>query len=145
MATFEPHVPYVKIGTVDREGVYVRVKLTTDLDGSERLSITADIRRSGHCVGGGQSIDTVEAVLRRGKLAKGITPTTVEALLGIWRRWHLNDMNAGCEHQRDFGWRFDTHRGKACPICGYVIGTEWKHEALPEYVREFAHSFETLA
>lgn len=25
-------------------------------------------------------------------------------LLDIWKRWHLNDMRAGCAHQRELGW-----------------------------------------
>lgn len=28
----------------------------------------------------------------------------VRRLFDIWQRWHLNDMRAGCEHQRADGW-----------------------------------------
>lgn len=29
---------------------------------------------------------------------------TIRRLAGYWRRWHLNGMRAGCEHQRAEGW-----------------------------------------
>lgn len=32
------------------------------------------------------------------------TPELWLDLLDIWERWHLNDMRAGCEHQRAEGW-----------------------------------------
>lgn len=99
----------LKIGTVDREAVFVDAILVRQReDQGPELAITADIRRSGHCVGGGQSLDTVAAVAKRGHLAPRLTPALVEGLLDIWERWHLNGTRAGCEHQRDFGW----HRRK---------------------------------
>lgn len=53
----------------------------------------------------------------------------------VWKRWHLNDLHAGCEHQRELGWEkdgYDKHPSEPCPVCGYGFGTEWKFEALPE-------------
>lgn len=49
-----------------------------------------DVTRCGQCV------DTVAAMFPHNK--------TAQAILRIWRRWHLNDMRAGCEHQRAAGW-----------------------------------------
>lgn len=37
-------------------------------------------------------------------LSKGWTPEMVATLVTIWDRWHLNDMRAGCEHQRAQDW-----------------------------------------
>lgn len=28
----------------------------------------------------------------------------LQSMLKVWERWHLNDMKAGCEHQRAEGW-----------------------------------------
>ncbi len=68
------------------------------------------------------------------KYAKGWNAETWLDLLDIWKRWHLNDMHAECEHQRILGWRYDTHQGQKCPVCGYEIGTKWIKEKLPQYV-----------
>lgn len=56
------------------------------------------------------------------------------SFLAIWQRWHLNDMHAGCEHQRALGWEkdgYDKHPSEPCPTCGYKFGTAWKKEELP--------------
>lgn len=76
----------------------------------------------------------------------------VQRLVAIWRVWHLNDMNAGCRHQRAMGWgtlkledgkwsghiRSDEHPlgvlGKQCPECGYRYGTKWLTEELPREI-----------
>lgn len=136
-----------KIGTVDREVVYLTA-LLREYGPHVELSITADIRQSGRCVGGGQARDTVRAVAKRGHLAEGLTPALVEGLLEVWDRWHLNGLRAGCQHQRDFGWPrrpTDDVRSKPCPICDYGYGTAWKHEALPDYVVPFLRRFAVAA
>jgi hypothetical protein len=58
-------------------------------------------------------------------------------MVAIWERWHLNDLHAGCEHQRNLGWEeegYDKHPSEPCPVCGYKFGSEWKMEQLPEEV-----------
>lgn len=58
-----------------------------------------------------------------------------EQMLAIWRRWHLNDMRAGCEHQRALGWNsYDEHPSEPCPTCGYKYGTAWLYEPIPEEI-----------
>ena len=46
---------------------------------------------------GGQCVDTVVEFF----------PDDVKAqrMAAIWKRWHLNDMRAGCEHQRAAEWK----------------------------------------
>jgi hypothetical protein len=39
--------------------------------------------------------------------APGWTPEMVARFWQVWERWHLNDMKAGCEHQRGPGWDFE--------------------------------------
>jgi|GEM_PF-3391196 len=55
-------------------------------------------------------------------------------LLDTWKRWHLNDMRAECEHQRAMGWKYKDHEGEACPVCGYHIGSAWLREEVPQAV-----------
>lgn len=49
---------------------------------------------------GGQCIDDIYNDYR-GQLSNR---KTYEAIMALWERWHLNDMNAGCVHQRKEGW-----------------------------------------
>lgn len=93
---------YQKIGTVDRQGVYVEAQIKEGRHGPE-LSIHADIRRSGHYVAGGQDLDTVRRVRTHGTPAPAFRGK-IGKLLAIWKRWHLNGLNPGCEHQRAAGW-----------------------------------------
>jgi hypothetical protein len=44
----------------------------------------------------GQNLDTIAKLLPHNK--------RVRRIVEIWRRWHLNDLKAGCEHQRAAGW-----------------------------------------
>ena len=63
-----------------------------------RFSMSADIRNpyGTDIVMGGQCVDTVAAFFPNDKKAR--------RMVEIWRRWHMNDMRAGCEHQRAEGW-----------------------------------------
>lgn len=128
-----------KIGTVDREGVFIEVKYPDTLakDGHKRLSISADIRRSGHCVGGGQALHTVRRVATHGTLAKDWPEWRIRKLLYVWEYWHLNDVRAGCEHQVLMGWTYNDHPSKPCPMCGYEMGSAWQYEPLPLDVERF--------
>lgn len=93
--------------------------------------------------------------------AKGWNRKLWLKLLTIWKKWHLNDMQAGCEHQRAMGWnkiklddskplsydnmaswkRPEDHpKGvltKPCPICGYKYGTAWLKVDVPSEVLNF--------
>lgn len=77
--------------------VFCRVKIT---DG--KLSITGVVgpKRNGDCVGScGQISDT----LTDAEFVPAVDIDTAR-LHAVWDRWHLNDMRAGCEHQRSEGW-----------------------------------------
>ena len=92
--------------------------------------------------------------------APGWDTQKVETLWEIWNAFHLNDLTAGCEHQRALGWgkrRLDDsketgwHVGphanlaswaqpsenprgvlmKPCPICGYKYGSRWLTREVP--------------
>lgn len=50
--------------------------------------------------------------------------------------YHLNNMKAGCEHQRATGYDFEI--SDVCAVCGYKYGHEWKHLDLPAEIIEWA-------
>lgn len=68
------------------------------------------------------------------RLCPDWTEEMYRRLLDIWERWHLNDMRAGCSHQRAMGWNVDEHLGKPCPICGYKYGYCWIFEPVSDEV-----------
>jgi len=80
--------------TGDRGGIPVFVKVIFD---GTRLSITGveGPRRNGNCYGGCGQIKLDPAAA-----SEGWTAEMVEKLSQVWKAWHLNDMRAGCEHQR---------------------------------------------
>ena len=56
--------------------------------------------------------------------------------------WHLNDMNAGCEHQDARGESYDTHPGVECLQCGWKLGHGWHKRELPAEVQSWAETGE---
>ena len=96
------------------------------------------------------------------RFAKGWYKELWWNLLDMWKRWHLNDMRAECEHQRALGWTYNTHHDHVmdvmtdetvptedplkmkvgtrrtspgeCPVCGYKIGSAWLQEEVPNDV-----------
>lgn len=53
---------------------------------------------------------------------------TMRELRDIWNTYHLNDMQAGCEHQRAEGVK---EIGALCEICDYKYGHKWLHMEVP--------------
>jgi hypothetical protein len=133
-------------------------------DGRLSLSGVEGPNRSGNATGGCGQIDMGYAhrdpadddtrydaptPARAFNFAPGWDRATWLELLDVWKRWHLNDMRAGCEHQRALGWKYDTHRdpdqeapgyphvGLPCPECGYRIGSAWLREEVPAEVLDF--------
>ena len=55
----------------------------------------------GNCRGSaGQCREEIAA----GTPAEGWTEDMLKMFSDIWKRWHLNDLKAACEHQRELGW-----------------------------------------
>ena len=71
----------------------------------------------------GQCLNEMAAVIEDAKLQR---------IVEVWRRWHLNGMHAGCEHQRHLEEDTVEHLGEICPVCGYRFGSSWIVEELPE-------------
>lgn len=68
-----------------------------------KLSISGVVgpKSNGDCLGSaGQCTDEI----RNGTPVEGWTREMLDKFCDIWDRWHLNDMNPCCEHQRELGW-----------------------------------------
>lgn len=92
-ADARPEHGYVTVGRTEDDGfVHLKVELR-DRNGSEELSISGSTRSSGGQIDMHLAPDMIEP-------APGWTSEDLERLWSIWARWHLNGMNAHCEHQR---------------------------------------------
>jgi hypothetical protein len=94
---------------------------------------------SGNCLGGcGQINGTLQKDNpNEWKFTPGWNNSKVQELLNIWDRWHLNDMRAACEHQRERGETWEIAPSAVCPDCGYKLGSAWLKEEVPETVTNF--------
>ena len=82
---------------------------------------------------GGQCID---------ELARHFHTQQMAEMQGVWERWHLNDLHAGCEHQRDFEKEpYEKHALEVCPVCGHKYGSDWQREELPQEVIDMIKSW----
>jgi hypothetical protein len=143
------------IGTIDtgratRAVVTIHVEWTPP--GEERLgqvrpegslSITADAKRprASDIDEGGQMQNTLRTT--EIEYAPSWSAEKLATLLDVWDTYHLNDMQAGCEHQRELGWTYDEHPAEACPECGYRMGTEWKTMPVPNDVIQYLFSLQS--
>jgi hypothetical protein len=139
--TAESERVYITAQTRRRDGQFQ----TTDhraIDGYLELSIMGLVveprRRIENASRAGQCVDALDDVT---KPAKGLTLEDVAELARIWRRWHLNGMQALCIHQTPI---YETSRGyrqldlDAIGTCleGYRAGSAWLVEELPQAVAE---------
>lgn len=133
----------VRIGTQPtwggrRASVYCHIEYDEERKDRGRLSITGVVGPlpSGNCLGSSGQIDN--ELHRVDRYAPGWDRILVEQLRMVWNRWHLNDLQAGCEHQRADGKTYQTHPDEPCPHCGYYkLGHAWLVEEVPGYVLEF--------
>ena len=127
-----------------RPGNYYRVEVEIELetnrlgyvwkDGALKevrgnvFSAMAMIYRHNSFVCGGQCLDESDILdaVENGKLYKKDKATYLE-ILRLWKNYHLNGMNAGCEHQKE-----GSPVGSVCPVCGYRYGSAWLYREIPE-------------
>ncbi len=97
----------VRLGTIsgDGWGYSARSRLSVDVEveirdnnGEPELSICGNIWKphKGDILCGGQCYEEIADAFPNNP--------KVQRIVEIWKRWHLNDMRAGCEHQRSEGW-----------------------------------------
>lgn len=145
----------LELGKVDYTGngrrenaVELRIELRQKDKGIE-LSICGDIwnRLKSDILCGGQIYGEVSRLFPNNK--------RVRRIIEVWKRWHLNGLRAGCEHQREEKWGLkelevngkkqlsnwvyekDHPEGvlmKPCPQCGYQYGSAWLFEEIPQEI-----------
>lgn len=145
-------IKHVFVGSGDYGKVFVTIAFN-----GKRLSFTGveGPSNSGNCKGGcGQ--------IRLDNITKPAPGIDIKKLQEIWDRWHLNDMRAGCEHQRKnwntseeirfpngqvktAGWVKETEHpkgllSKPCEECGYKYGSAWLFEEVPQEVINYLES-----
>ena len=129
---------------VFRPGNYYRVEVKIELRENRRgyvwkegalkevrgnaFSAMAMVYRHNSFVVGGQCLDDPEVLdlIKNGKLCEKDKVIYLE-VFRLWKNYHLNNMHAGCEHQKE-----GTPVGEICPICGYRYGSAWLYREIPE-------------
>ena len=87
---------------------------------------------------GGATVEPLRAVLRSGMFGEGFDAQKVAALIEMHEQYHLNGMQAGCDHQTPvwedstYGRRISLELTEPCPITGYKYGHKWLVKVLPE-------------
>ena len=123
----------IKCGAYRTENHRVFIEVRLSDKGALGLSGVIGPLQSGNARGScGQVVDELTDIIP-------VAPWTRESiteLVSVWRKWHLNDMRAGCEHQRSLGWD-NSKLSEPCPTCGYKYGTAWLREELPATVIEW--------
>lgn len=99
----------------------------------------------------GQIRETLEFLLSHDRFNKFyIRPSVLMSLLDVWKEYHLNDINAGCEHQnnllknmvtRDYDYLITIPEFKECPICGYAYGSKWLYKEIPIDIKNWILQF----
>lgn len=142
-----------RIGLGEYGSVYVNIKYK---DG--RLSITGveGPYKSGNCRGGcGQIYENIS--IYPNKYAKGWNAKIVRKFVEIWKRWHLNDLQAGTPQQerfvRRYRARFPNYRYDYGDMCEklkranlyevehngepYKYGCKWLTESVPDAILQW--------
>lgn len=97
----------VEVGRIIGRSIMIDVefKLRRSRDGYGREFSLVVLSLSGSLPGCyGQIYDTLYEFLKQGKiiLSPEWTEEQLLLLLTNWKRWHLNDLRPGCQHQRDW-------------------------------------------
>lgn len=111
----------------NRRGYVWKDGALKDIRGNE-FAASAMVYRHNSFALGGQCLDYPEVLdlIQNGKLCEEDKTIYLE-IFRLWKNYHLNGMNAGCEHQKK-----GTPGGGVCPICGYRYGSAWLYREIPK-------------
>ena len=118
----------VKIRLEENRRCYVWKGGTLEKVKGTEFAASAMVYRHNSFVCGGQCLDDPEVLdlVKNGKLCEKDRAIYLE-IFRLWKNHRLNDMHAGCEHQKK-----GTPCGEVCPICGYRYGSAWLYREIPE-------------
>lgn len=116
--------------TGNRKSYEVTLEIELDYKDKNKpvFSVCGNVWNTHHTdiVMGGQCIDGVWQEYKH-QLHK---PVLYKKIMGLWQRNHLNDLQAGCIHQRMLQWD-NRYISEKCPYCGYKYGTAWLYKPIP--------------
>lgn len=79
------------------------------------------------CYSMGQNLDEIQEFFPANK--------EFHRIVEIWKKYHLNNFHAGCQHQREYEEdEYEKHAGVVCSICNYEYGSGLKFEEIPSDV-----------
>ena len=110
--------------------VQLEINLRINDDHKIDFSASGDVWNTKHTdiVMGGQCIDSIW-----NEYASQIHDVALyKTIMDLWKKWHRNDVNAGCKHQRKLKWTYEQHPSEPCPTCGYKMGTAWKYNKIDQ-------------
>ena len=121
--------------TIRKEMHCKRTIYHTPVDEYFTLSIVGSIWNHMHTdwISGGQNYDHLLS-LRRGS-------HKLRRIVDVWKRWHLNDLKAGCSHQQTGKYSDAGISSQVCPVTGYKYGRAWLVELLPQSIIEEVKSW----
>jgi hypothetical protein len=151
----------VSPGRTEEGNIFIRIEYK-----DKKLSISGVVgpRSNGDCSGSCGQIQDELVMIK--EIDSEWDQIDINKLYDVWERWHLNDMNAGCKHQKEWVnerinpkdlpnshvnrdqrgilsiWVTpEEHKDglltKKCPECGYGYGTNWLFEEVPNDVIDF--------
>lgn len=131
---------------LERKTVEAIQTVTHEKKSGEILEFAA----SGHSVGkfqrhssenwisAGQMMDELLEITEP---APGWTLEEIRKFHRLWKNWHLNALNAGCQHvptplyeDSEYGKRVDLKNTPACPETGYRYGHAWLYRPIPAVI-----------
>lgn len=117
----------VKIRLEENRRCYVWKGGTLEKVQGTEFATSVMVYRHNSFVCGGQCLDNPDVLnaVKNGKLCEKDKAIYLE-IVRLWKNYHLNDMNAGCEHQK-----CGTPIGEVCPVCGYRYGSAWLYREIP--------------
>jgi hypothetical protein len=165
MKDFEKVVFPGSINSYGRNGIKVFCKISFK-NGNLSISGVEGPKANGNAIGGCGQIEMGmdNEYLKYFYPAENWTKDLFLKFIATWREWHLNDLQSGCEHQREMGWDeilLDKSKPKTqenmamwhttkenpngllsepCPICGYKFGSAWLKKEIPQDVIYFLKS-----
>lgn len=139
MTTHQAFEKIVRVGTKKEGNANASVYCQIKFDG-RRLSISGVVGPTPNGNARGAAGQIIMDKWGIQKFAPGWDIVKLRRFRAVWNQWHLNDMRAECEHQRDRGENWTTHPSAACPDCGYKLGSAWLFEEVPADVLDFLRS-----
>lgn len=90
---------YTSTGSTKMVNAYVEIEYK---DGKLSLHGVIGPVRGGNCYG---SCGQCNEEISKGVPTEDWTKEMLQKLCDIWDKWHLNNMRAYCQHQKELGWR----------------------------------------